>query len=227
MALQATRRPASPGNPAATVVTGANAMDSAPPVNPPAAPAQAAPVHAPPAVVQNPSAPAQLGDKAPSVAQMNAGVLEGVDNLSTGNYVKIDGESIVLPDGQRLREIDILVSYGKKDYKFVDESDPANKRYFKSDTKLNDNYKLNFTLIWWMEDENGEAQELQLSLSETSAINFIEYLKKLTKAGYGVNQVVTKITVSRESNPGKGWVWSKAQFQAFTMDGTIKICGTV
>ena len=78
-----------------------------------------------------------------------------------------------------------------------------------------------------MEDENGEAQELQLSLSETSAINFIEYLKKLTKAGYGVNQVVTKITVSRESNPSKGWVWSKAQFQAFTMDGTTKICGTV
>ena len=148
-------------------------------------------------------------------------------------FIKVDGESFVIPDGSddgiRSREITALISYGKRFYQVVDESDLANKKFYDSDTKLSDDYKLKFLLKFMLELEGQEEpKEFQLSLSTTSSINFIEYVKKLAKAGYGVGNAVTRFTISRQTQQGGAKnKYSRVEFEGFTMDTGSKICGTV
>lgn len=156
------------------------------------------------------SAPATTGNQ---LADLNAGILENVEDLTGGgNYVTVDGQEFLYKDSNETTpEIEIVVAGGKRFYQWVDETDPDNKQYHNSDTKLDNRYKLKFELRWY-EEVDGEALEYIMSLGTTSAIQFINYVQALAKQGKGVGQVVTKMTLSRQvSKDGKNR-YSRVEF---------------
>lgn len=158
------------------------------------------------------SAPAVATGNA--LADLNAGILENVEDLTGGgNYVTIDGESFLYKDSnETASEIELVVSAGKRFYQYVDESDPENKQYHNSDEKLDNRYKLKFE-IKWMEEVDGEPKEYIMTLSTTSAIQFINYVTGLAKQGKGVGQVVTRLSISRQvSQDGKNR-YSRVEFE--------------
>lgn len=182
--------------------------------------------------VVKPSLPVKPG----SSAEMNAGVLDNIDDVDDmGCFIKVDGESFVIPDGSdnglRTREIQSIISYGKKFYQWVDETDPENKVFHNEDIKLNENYKMKFELRFMLdlsaEDTEGEPKEFTLTLSPTSAFNFISYFQKLKKLGFGVGNVVTRFTISRQTRTGTKDKYSRVEFEGFRTTDGEKIYGTV
>jgi hypothetical protein len=151
---------------------------------------------------------------------MNAGVLENIDGMgNTGNFVSVDGSDFLYKGtNTTATNIDIVVSYGKRFYQWVDETNPDAKVFNNSDTKLNDNYKLKFEVRWLEqgEEEGDEPVEYTISLSTTSAMQFIDYVKNLLKAGLGVSQVWTRMTISRHENKVKDR-YSRVDFEAFSL----------
>jgi hypothetical protein len=216
------------------------------------APVQEAPaqqVAATPAPAQQPvaEAPAQQAAVAPAaqgstavgkpvsaseVSNLNAGILEGVDDLGgSGNYVTVDGTNFLYKSTNETPEyIDLVVAYGKRFYQWVDESNPERKVFNNSDAKLDDRYKLKFEIKWFEDREEAEATEFTQTLSTTSAMNFIDYLKKLAAGGLGVGQVVTRLSVSRQqSRDGKNR-YSRVEMEAldyadYVEKGEIKSLG--
>lgn len=141
---------------------------------------------------------------APSaVVNLNGGILENIDGMdSMGNFVSMDGSDFLYKaTDERKPFIDLIVSSGKRYYQYVDETDPNNKVFHDSPTRLNDNYKLKFE-IHWEEDgeEEGEVVECQFHMPTASAMRFIDYVKLLASSGYGVGSVVTHMTISRQTN---------------------------
>lgn len=170
---------------------------------------------------ENTHVPAQRQTSAPAVAtgnqiaDLNAGILENVEDLTGGgNYVTVDGTEFLYKDSNETApEIEIVVSGGKRFYQWVDETDPENKQYHNSDTKLDNRYKLKFELRWFEETEEGDATEYIMSLSTTSAIQFISYVQALAKQGKGVGQVVTKMTISRQTSKDGKNRFSRVEFE--------------
>ena len=150
---------------------------------------------------------------------LNEGVLEGIDDLNIGgNYVTVDGTQFLYKTTEETRDyIDIVVTYGKRFYQWVDESDPNAKRFYNSDKKLDERYKLKFEIRWLEDRGEEEPIEFTQTLSTTSAMNFISYIKMLAKAGLGVNQVVTRMTVSRQQSRDKAQRYSRVEFEAFDL----------
>lgn len=146
-------------------------------------------------------------------ADLNAGILDNIDDLNGGgSYVTVDGTDFLFKDDNTTaKEIDIIVSYGKRYYQWVDESDPENKVYHDSDTKLDNRYKLKFE-IKWVEEVDGEPKEYTMSLSTTSAIQFVNYIQGLAKKGYGVGSVVTRLSISRHQRQGSNDRYSRVDF---------------
>lgn len=177
---------------------------------PPAQPQyqQAPPTYQPPSVPQS-NTPARVSGTA--IADMNAGVLDNIEDLSMGgNYVTVDGSDFLYKDtSETAKEIDIVVSYGKRFYQWFDEE---NQQHHNSDTKLDNRYRLKFE-IKWFEDRDGEPVEYTLTLATTSAISFINYIQELTKQGLRVNQVVTRMTISRQTRQGSNDRYSRVEFQ--------------
>lgn len=178
---------------------------------PPQAEVQTPPPAAPPAQRTQAAPPAVTGN---AIADLNAGILENIEDLTGGgNYVTIDGESFLYKDSNETSsEIEIIVKAGKRFYQYVDESDPDNKVFHNSDTKLDNRYKLKFE-IKWDEEVDGDVKEYTMSLSTTSAIQFINYVQGLAKQGIGVGQVVTKMTISRQKRQGSNDRYSRAEFE--------------
>jgi len=162
-----------------------------------------------PAVRNN--APAVSGN---ATADLNMGILENIEDMSGGgNYVTVDGSDFLYKDSNGTTpEIELVVTYGKRYYQWVDESDPENKVYHDSDTKLDNRYKLKFE-IKWIEEVDGEPKEYTLSLSTTSAIQFVNYVQSLAKQGLGVGNVITKATISRHQRKGSNDRYSRVDFQ--------------
>jgi hypothetical protein len=153
------------------------------------------------------------------LANLNAGILEGIDDLGvSGNYVTVDGTQFLYKaSNETVDFIDIVVSYGKRFYQWVDESDPNAKKFHNSDTKLDERYKLKFEIKWFEDRGEEEPTEFTQTLSTTSAMNFIDYIKGLAGKGLGVGQVVTRMTVSRQvSKDGKNR-YSRVEFEAFDL----------
>lgn len=146
-----------------------------------------------------------------AMADMNAGILDNIDDMNIGgNYVTMDGSVFLYKAADETAEsIEAQIVYGKRYYQWYDEE---NQRYNDSDTKLDDRYKLKFE-IRWMEDVEGEMQEHTMSLPTASAMNFINYVKGLTKQGLGVGQVITKFTISRQQNKDQGIRYSRTEFE--------------
>lgn len=139
---------------------------------------------------------------------------------NVGNYVSVDGSDFLYKaTNTAVQSIDIVVSYGKRFYQWVDETNPAAKVFNNSDTKLNDNYKLKFEIRWLEqgEEEGDEAVEYTMSLSTTSAMQFIDYVKKLANAGMGIGQVWSRMTISRHENKQKDR-YSRVDFEAFSLE---------
>jgi len=207
----------------ATKTVGANPAQGAAPQAAPQAPKaeQAAPQQASVPAVAPQATAVGTPVKPNELAQMNAGVLEGIDDLGVGgNYVTVDGTQFLYKSSNTLVDyIDIVVSYGKRFYQWVDESG-ENKVFHNSDTKLDDRYKLKFEIRWFEQGEDDEEPtEYIQTLSTTSAMNFIDYIKKLAQAGYGVGQVITRMTVSRQTSKDGKNRYSRVEFEAFSMDG--------
>lgn len=181
---------------------------------------QAAPVQEPTAPVNTPAvrqsaAPAVAG----SMQDLNAGILEGIDDMGGGNYVSLDANQFLYKaSNTSVDNVDMVVKFGKRFYQWVDESG-ENKVYNNSDTKLDDRYKLKFELRWdEQEDEESEGTEYTMSLSTTSALNFISYVKSLAAAGKSVAQVITRMTTSRQkSRDGKN-TYFRVEFEAFDIE---------
>jgi hypothetical protein len=155
-----------------------------------------------------------------TVVDLNSGILEGMEDIGGGNYVSLDGAQFLYKSrNENVDEIDMIVAFGKKFYQYVDDTDPDNKRYHNSDTKLDDRYKLKFELRWMEADEEDESTEYTMTLSTTSAMNCIDYVKRLAGAGYGVGQVITQMTTSRQSSRDGKNRYYRVEFEAFTTEG--------
>lgn len=187
----------------------------------------AAPSANAPAVTSAPKAVVPAGE----LANLNAGILEGIDDLgSSGNYVTVDGTQFLYKaSNETVDFIDIVVSYGKRFYQWVDESDPNAKKFHNADTKLDSNYKLKFEIKWFEDKGEEEPTEFTQTLSTTSSMNFIDYIKGLASKGLGIGSVVTRLTVSRQvSKDGKNR-YSRVEMEAFDLDayqaGELKALG--
>lgn len=143
-----------------------------------------------------PAVPANRGGNV--MADMNAGILENIDDMNIGgNYVTMDGSEFLYKNTQETaKEIDIVVSYGKRFYQWFDE---ANNQYHNSETKLDDRYKMKFEIRWLEQGEDGdEPTEYTMTLPTASAMNFVNYVKSLATNGYRINQVITRLSISRQ-----------------------------
>ena len=165
------------------------------------------------------------------VVDMNKDIFENIDGLDfVGNFVGMDGESFVYrgtnPE-RRVRNITCYVSGGKRFYQWVDESDPASKQFHSSDTKVDDRYKLRFDVKWNEQaSEDEEPKEYTMTLPTSSAMNFINFLKDLSKKGYGIGQILLRMSISRQTQQGTTNKYSRCEFEAFTQDGQTLICKT-
>lgn len=130
------------------------------------------------------------------IADMNDGILDNIDGMEIGgNYVTMDGsEFLFKASNETAKEIDIVVTYGKRFYQWFDED---NQQYHNSDSKLDDRYKMKFE-IRWEEEVDGEPTEFIMTLPTSSAMNFINYVKTLAQQGLRINQVVTRLSISRQ-----------------------------
>lgn len=155
-----------------------------------------------------------------NVASLNAGVLENVDGVGNiGNYVIVDGSDFLYKSSDRKAQyLDVNIHYGKRFYQWVDETNPNAKQYHNSDTKLDDRYKLKMEIRWYEPGEDNEPVEYIMSLSTTSSIQFLDFVKKLAKAGLGVGQVWTRMTISRHNRPNSTERYSRVDFEAFSLE---------
>lgn len=165
-------------------------------------------------VPTTPPAGATPATVANAMVDLNAGVLDNIDDINIGgNYVTVDGTQFLYKATNETADtIDIVVSYGKRFYQWYDEE---NETHHNSDTKLDDRYKLKFEIRWFEQGEDDEEpKEYIMTLSTTSALNFIEYVKTLSRQGLAVNQVVTRMSISRQvSRDGKNR-YSRVEFEA-------------
>jgi hypothetical protein len=162
---------------------------------------------------RNQSATPAVNNNPNQMAVMNAGILDNIDDITGGgNYVSIDGTNFLYKaSNETATEIIMVVSFGKRFYQWFDED---NNKYNNSDTKLDDRYKLKFEIRWFEEGEEGEPTEYIMTLPTASAMNFIDYVKAQAKAGFAINQIYTKMTISRQENRNDKKIrYSRVEFE--------------
>lgn len=142
------------------------------------------------------------------MAIVNDGILDNIEDMNIGgSYVTVDGsEFLFKATDERVNELDIVVSYGKRFYQYYDE---AEGQYHNADTKLDDRYKLKFEIRWVDE----EGTEHIMTLPTSSAMNFITYVKQLAQQGFSVGAVVTRLTVSRQQSQDGKYRYSRVEFE--------------
>jgi hypothetical protein len=186
------------------------------------APVNQAPVQNAPAVRQQANVAAAPEG---SIENLNAGILDNIDGLGNGgNFVTMDGsEFLYKATDERLKEIDLIVNYGKRYYQWVEE-DGESKIFHNSDAKLDDRYKFKFEIHWEEEPEEGQIKEMQFHMPTASAMRFVDYVKELAKNGFGIGQVVTRLSISRQIQKNSQNRYSRAEF---TMVGTVDAEGNI
>lgn len=151
--------------------------------------------------------------RAPKASEVNAGILDNIDDMDTGgNYVTIDGSEFLYKATQETaREIDCVIHYGKRFYQWYDE---ANNQYHNSDTKLDDRYRLKFEIRWNEGGEDDEVVEHIMTLPTASAMRFIDYVNKLARESVAINEIVTRMSISRQVNTkDKSIRYSRVEFK--------------
>ena len=145
------------------------------------------------------------------VADLNAGILEGLSGIGESNRVGMDGSDFEYKDGtnRRARELNVIITYGRKLYQYWDDN---NTLCESTDGKVSvdgivcatcqfkrsKECKFKFEIRWLEPDEETEEpKELIFTLPTVSAIEFVNYVKALAKEGLGVGQVVTRMRIER------------------------------
>ena len=145
------------------------------------------------------------------VADLNAGILEGLSGIGESNRVGMDGSDFEYKDGtnRRARELNVVITYGRKLYQYWDDN---NTLCESTDGKVSvdgivcatcqfkrsKECKFKFEIRWLEPDEETEEpKELIFTLPTVSAIEFVNYVKALAKEGLGVGQVVTRMRIER------------------------------
>lgn len=221
MALKANRTGTVMGNQG--VATAPNAPAPVPTASAPA-PTVPAPVptatHTPaptvPAPVPATKTPAVAGGTTKAILEMNQGVLDFGDDVNFGgNWVAMDGTNFLYKaSGEETPTIDVVITRGERYYQWVDESDQENKVYHKAPYKVDDRYSERIDITWEeVNNETGDMEEFTMSLPTSSAISFKNYVKMLsTKHGKGVNAVVTRLSISRQTRRGSTDRYSRCEF---------------
>lgn len=170
-------------------------------------------------VAQQQGAVAPTGNMSAQISNLNGNVLENIDGLgNAGNFVSMDGSEFFYKSADtRVSFIDLIVKSGKRYYQWVEENGDQ-KTFHDSEAKLNDLYKLKFEIHWEEEAIEGEITEPQFHMPTASSMRFIDYVKELAKAGYGIGNVVTRLTISRQVQKNSTNRYSRAEF---TMIGFI------
>ena len=154
----------------------------------------------------------------PSALQKANQNFEGISDGGFSARVVIDGTQLLYKEDDRtVDSLEVVLTGGRKVYQFFDEE--ANSYYKSYDGKFTEdgepisNYPgmRHMFELDWDEKIDGELKEHQLVLSPTSRYSFLEYAKKLDKAGKSLSDVTTIITASRQQNKD-GQRYSKAEF---------------
>jgi hypothetical protein len=152
-----------------------------------------------------------------NIADLNAGILEGLDGIGSGNRISIDATDFVYKQTEaRVRSLDVVISYGTKLYQYWDDNSQLCQS---KDGKVSEDNilcatcehkklkecKFKFEIRWQEENpDSGEIDEVIFTMPTVSAVNFVDYVKKLAKEGLGVGQVITHMEIERrKSQDGK------------------------
>ena len=164
-------------------------------------------------------APLTGSNMSAQISNLNSDILGNIDGMgNAGNFVSMDGSEFFYKSlDLRVPSIDLIITSGKRYYQWVEEIGDS-KTFHDSDTKLNDFYKLKFEIHWEEEVTEGDITEPQFHMPTASAMRFIDYVKALAQSGYGVGNVVTRMTVSRQVQKNSTNRYSRAEF---TMVGFV------
>lgn len=159
------------------------------------------------------------------IVSLNAGVVEGLDGMDGSNRVGIDGTDFEYKQNQkRARELVIQVSHAKRLYQYWDENSSLCQSFdgkisvdglicATCEHKRSKQCKFKFEIRWTEETEDGILDEAIMTLPTVSAIQFVNYLKALAKEGLGVNQVITRMYITRELNTANNNKYSVVRFE--------------
>lgn len=165
------------------------------------------------------------GHKENALTKLNEGVVEGLDGIGGGNRVSIDGTDFEYRNqDRRAREITMVVNFARRVYQYWDDNSNLCQSYDgKTSTdgllcatcehKRAKECKFKFEVYWNEETEDGMIEEFVITLPTVSAIQFVNYLKALAREGLGVGQVITQMTIRRETNTANNNKYSVVQFK--------------
>lgn len=163
------------------------------------------------------TAPAQPNQ----LQQLNQGVLENIDDINDSDCRFMKMNAGVFIDSQTetdYKELTIYIERGRRIYYYFDE---VERKFHTADTKLDDRYKFGFNLWFVIADDNRDPDDFvplyQMTLPPTSSMNFVQFARKLAKAGYGVNSVRVKMTTSVQRNADKQ-SYSRIEFEALDLE---------
>lgn len=183
------------------------------------------PVHNSAVAVQPGRAPAPVASGTNKVADLNMGVVEGLDGIGGGNRVSIDGTDFEYKNqDRRARELNIVVNFARRVYQYWDENSSLCQSYdgkvstdglicATCEHKRSKACKFKFEINWIEVDDDGVEEEFIITLPTVSAIAFVNYLKALAKEGLGVGQVITNMSIRRETNTANNNKYSVVQFK--------------
>jgi hypothetical protein len=171
--------------------------------------------------------PKEIANGGGNIADLNAGVLEGIDGLDTANRYTIDGTEFLLKNKNKaVKELQVQVSFGRRLYQYWDEDSNLCQSFdgktsedglvcATCEHKRNKECKFKFELRWYeIDDDTQEPEEVIITLPTVSATQFVDYVKTLAKKGLGVGQVVTKMTIERIQNDKANTRYSRVKFES-------------
>lgn len=162
-----------------------------------------------------------LAPQAGSIQALNNGVLENIADMQTEStsFVSFAGGQFYFKASEEFKqEIVVQIVKGKRIFQKYDD---VENRYITSETKIDNSYKFKFQVYFVLadptKDPNDEAQTYLLTLPTASAMQFVNYVKRLAKEqGLGVDKVRTKMWATHQVNKDKQH-YSRVAFEALDL----------
>ncbi len=177
-------------------------------------------------VNQNHNTAVTAGGKPSDLAALNPN-LEGLDGIGDSNRVSVDGTEFEFKNSdseRREKVLNINVSAGRKVFQYWDENKTLCQSFdgkvstdglvcATCDHKKAKDCKFKFEVRWLELNEEEEPVEFIMTLPTVSAINFVNYVKSLSKEELGVHQVITQMTIERRINTSNNSKYSVVNFE--------------
>ncbi len=177
-------------------------------------------------VVQTNQTAVTTQGKTSDITELNP-YLEGLEGIGESNRVGIDGTEFEFKQSEsRVKELNIVVSTGRKVFQYWDENKTLCQSFdgkvstdqlvcATCDHKKSKDCKFKFEIRWLsLNEETEEPEEFIMTLPTVSAINFVNYIKKLAKEkGLGVHEVVTNMKIERRVNTSNNSKYSVVNFE--------------